>query len=817
MGSLLPALAGAQALGILFADRVEPSAPLAWATAGLLALAALALRRPTHRSLAWIAAAFATGAASLAGPLAAARDAAPLPAEALVEATAERVAWQGDRVRVDWAAARAVGDGPVPPRLRTWNELEPRFPAELQTPLPGERWRQRLRLRRPEAPRNPGGLDPTRGLARRGIGATARRAHPALAVRVGADGEGARRRLALARRRRSERLAAIGPGGALLAALGLGERGALAEDVRRAFARLGLAHLLAVSGLHLALVAGAAFAIAGIALARVPGLAARHDVRRAAAGVALAAAFAYAAASGFAIPVARALVLLAAAGLALALRRPRGRAAPLALASFVLLAHAPHALFEAGFQLSFAATAALLFSRPADDGPTRVADGAWGRAARALRRALEGLVRTSASALLATAPIVAFHFGAGPPVGLVANLVAIPATAFVLLPAAGVAVLAAGHDGGAARAVVALAAAPAAGALSAVSAAAHALPAAVGAAARQASAPALALGGALAAVGVRCAATRARVAVLVLQAAWLAWVPPAPIVPAPPRLVALDVGQGDAIVVQGRRGVLVVDAGRRLPSGHDLGERVVAPSLAALGVERIDRLAVTHADLDHRGGAPALVERFRVGAIWLPRGSGGDPAFDALRAVAARRGVAILERGRGDPAEPVGDLRVAFLWPPPTPPRESRNDRSLVLRVVAPGGAAALLPGDVGEPSERALVEAHAPLASDVLLLPHHGSRTSSSAAFLAAVAPRLAVVSAPCLGRFPMPDPAVRARLAGRGAPLRWTGRDGAVIVGLSPRLELAPAAEPRVGCFGTTPSGRSRPGIHEARGESR
>jgi len=218
--ALLPALAGAQALGILCADRFEPPGFATWCVAGVLALTALGIRRRRPRVVVLVAAAFAGGVASLAGPLEAARASSPLPDEAVVDATAATVAWQGSRLRVDWVDAQVVGEPRVPARLRSWSEVDARVPAELQTPEPGERWRQRLRLRRAEAPRNPGGRDATRGLARRGIAATATRAHPGLAVRVGAEGDGVRRWLHRERRRRAERLSAVGPGGPLLAALG---------------------------------------------------------------------------------------------------------------------------------------------------------------------------------------------------------------------------------------------------------------------------------------------------------------------------------------------------------------------------------------------------------------------------------------------------------------------------------------------------------------------------------------------------------------------------------------------------------------------
>jgi beta-lactamase superfamily II metal-dependent hydrolase len=260
------------------------------------------------------------------------------------------------------------------------------------------------------------------------------------------------------------------------------------------------------------------------------------------------------------------------------------------------------------------------------------------------------------------------------------------------------------------------------------------------------------------------------------------------------------VGQGDATLVQGARATLLVDAGRALPDGFDAGARVVAPALAALGTARIDRLAVSHADLDHRGGVPAVLERFDVGAVWLPVGGLAEPAFAPLREAARRRGVPVVERGAASPPERIGDLVVTFLGPPVARAFAARNDASLVLRVDV-GARSLLLAGDVGAAGEGALRAGGGLAPVDLLLLPHHGSRTSSGAAFLDALAPGLAVVSAPCRGPFPMPHPTVRARLAARGVPLRWTGRDGAVIAGLGDDGRVRRWGAPRRGCFGEGP----------------
>jgi competence protein ComEC len=208
----------------------------------------------------------------------------------------------------------------------------------------------------------------------------------------------------------------------------------------------------------------------------------------------------------------------------------------------------------------------------------------------------------------------------------------------------------------------------------------------------------------------------------------------------------------------------------------------VVPALRALGVGRLDVLVVSHGDADHRGGAPAVLSALRVDRVWLPRGGREDPSFDTVRRAAAARGVAVEERGAGSLPESVGDLWLVPLWPPAGGVL-SRNDRSLVLRIDL-AGRRVLLPGDVEAAAEAALLRDPARLRADVLKLPHHGSRTSSSPSFLAAAEPLVAIASAPRFGRFGMPHPEVRARVRDAGAALWWTGRDGAVLVGVAPRL---------------------------------
>jgi competence protein ComEC len=624
------------------------------------------------------------------------------------------------------------------------------------------------------------------------VGAIARLVHPALVSRI-PEREGVRPLAPIhsARARWGERLAAAGGGGGLLAALALGDRMALPDATRRAFASLGIAHILAVSGLHLALAAGWAFALLCGALSRSAWLCARRDVRSFALAGALLGALLYALLAGFGVPVRRALVFLAASVLALLRGRAPSASACLGGAAILVLGFEPDALFRAGPQLSFAAAAALCRA-------TRIDAAAGG----GMRAALLATLNATAAAAAATAPIAAWQIGGAAPLALPVNAVAVPWTGLVLLPAAGMATLAVALPSvPGAELVLAVAERLSAWTLHAATALAALAPT------RSATTPApawLALAALLSVATVTTRRTSARLVGVSILGILLALAPAAPIAPPAPRLVALDVGQGDAVLLQGRRATLLVDAGTAIPGGVDLGERVVVPALQALGVARIDVLVATHADLDHRGGIPAVLAALPVGQVWVPPGGIADAGFAGVRAAARRARVPVLERGAGSPTLAVGDLRITPLWPPRVHPCASRNDASLAIRVGVSNRRILLL-GDLGAGAESALVRSGADLRADVLVLPHHGSRTSTSAMLLRAVAPSVAVASAPCSGRFGMPHPSVRERLRAAGAPLWWTGRDGAVRIRVGDRLAVLPFGARRKGCGGSegAPSG--------------
>jgi len=706
------------------------------------------------------------------------------------------------RIRFDLCdAVAASGNGPPVPRtLRIHHDL----PSGVEGPEVGDvaddglgrtsvghYLRLRLRIRPPRGVRNPGGRDEARRLARRGIGATANLVDRRLWVRISEREGGFARLLARfssgidsLRQSSAQRLAHSGPGHELIAALVLGDRSALTREQRDAFSRLGLAHLLAVSGLHVSLVAGLAFAGVRWLLLRSSTLAGHVDVRRPAITAALIAACSYGVLAGFGVPIRRALLFLLTAGLALRFGRGFSGIQVLSLAGLTLLVAEPYILFELGAQLSFLASAALLLARGA----------AFGERAPLVAT----LTRTSATAIAGTAPALALHGAGAGVIGIATNLVAVPWVGLVLLPSSIVTLLLAWLP------LPALALRPgywiSEFTLVSIVQLSQWLP--------EAPAPhapaiwAWLLGSALAGLALLTASLPRRLLCVVSMGAVFSASPPSmhgASLPPVPRVVGFDVGLGDSILIQGHSAAVLVDAGRALAPRFDSGRSIVVPALASLGVARLDLVVASHADLDHRGGLPAVIGRIPVAEIWLPVGGRADPDFGVLLAAAGMRGIPVHERGSEDPAVQFGDLVVTPLWPPRDGRLRSRNGGSLVLGVTAGSGwgQRILLPGDLGIAEEQALIDRNPDLRSDILKVGHHGSRGSSSRAFLEAVRPSRVLLSAPCHGRAGLPSRQVVEALGGAGRQLFWTGRDGAVMLGLASGTSSGRGWRPRQGCI--------------------
>jgi competence protein ComEC len=733
------AVAAALLAGIVAAQALPALPPPAAAVAVALVAAALAWRVPRARVVAVFVFGFAY--ACVRGELV--RD-ARLPAAlegadvTLVGQVVDLPRTRPGSVRFDLRPERARhGDAVVPlrgvVRLGVYGgAFEPR---------PGERVTVVARLKRPHGTQNPGGFDFERHAAERRIVATgyvralvARERAPAFAI------DTARGRISawIARTVDAPGLAA------LLRALAVGDQGALAEAQWAVLRATGIAHLIAISGFHVGLVAGFGALLVRGAYRVVPRLGLRRPRRQLEAAAALAAALAYGALAGLSLPVVRTLVMIAVILAAVIARRVLAPGAGLALALLAVLLFDPLAVLGAGFWLSFVGVAWLVYCLGGRLGPARLVHE-FGRAQVAM-----------AFGLL---PLTVFFFQQSSVVGPLANLVAVPVVSLVVVPSLLAATALAGLGLAGAGAALLGASAWVMGALwrlleqlATWPGAELYLP--------EPTTPALAAALVGAAVLLAPRALPGRAAGLVLLLPLLV---PRVDRPAPGTfaLHVLDVGQGLAVLVRTREHALLYDAGAALPGGFDLGQAAVVPALRALDVRRLDRLVVSHGDMDHAGGVGA------VARAYAPRTLSSARRFPERCAAGARW--------------TWDGVTFEFLHPPAGFP-DVDNDSSCVLRVEGAFGAA-LLPGDVSAVIEQRLVHADARLAADVLVVPHHGSRSSSSDAFLDAVGPAVALVSAGHRNRFGHPAPDVVARYVRRGVALHGTAERGMLTVHVGER----------------------------------
>ncbi len=612
----------------------------------------------------------------------------------------------------------------------------------------GERWQITVRLKAPHGGLNPHGFDYELWLWEQGLHATGY-------VRDGPKDPPPTRiaqtwQHPVERARQSVREAiylqvADRKAAGLLAALIVGDQNAIDRVDWDIFRATGVAHLMSISGLHVTMFAWAAALVVGWLWRRSTRMCLAFPAPHAALLGGAAVATAYALFSGWGVPSQRTVLMLT----TVSLLRLSGRRWPWVavwlLACAAVVTVDPWALMQAGFWLSFVAVGVLFAADPGGASP-----GRKGPAARLMAVWHEQWIVT-----LALAPLTLLLFGQVSVVGLAANLLAIPWVTLVVTPLGMAGVLLPPLWNVAAWALSALqvylewlAAMP----FATFSTATPPLwAAAVGVA-----------GGVLLAMNLP---RGLRLLGLPLLVPVLLWQAPRPAADEY-ELLAADIGQGNAVVVRTAAHTLVYDSGPRYSSESDAGHRVLVPLLRALD-ERVDTLVLSHRDSDHTGGAAAVLTmqpnatllssieddhelqslrratRCEAGQHW--RWDGVD--FDVLHPLAA-------------------DYESASRKP---------NALSCVLR-VSNGRQTAMLVGDIEQPQEAALLAREAPVRADVLLVPHHGSKTSSSPAFLNAVQPSLALVQAGYRNRFGHPAEPVMARYRQRQVRVLDSPHCGAV-----------------------------------------
>lgn len=621
----------------------------------------------------------------------------------------------------------------------SWYDDDPQRRAALRA---GSRWELPVRLRAPRGLRNPGGSDAEKF---------------ALAARIAASGHVAKpqraRRLDLPagidawRERMSARIgtAVVGDSSRYVRALALGDTRALDQTDWARLRAAGLTHLIAISGFHVGLVAGFCALLAAALWWLFPALCRGLPRQFAAGGGAIVGAFGYALLTGMAVPTLRTAVMVAALVATRWLRRRQRLADTLALGCIVLLLLDPLAVLGAGFWLSFAGVAWLLWCLPEGDG-------------KGLSGLLRGFLSAQAVASLGLLPLCVVLFGQASIAGPLANLAAVPWWSLVVVP------------------------------LSLLGVLVDTLHAGWGDWFWQASAwcfdqlwPTLTWIADSPLAMLWLPEPRWYALPLALLSAfwlllprglpgrWLALLLWLPLLHPPlelPKageldLTTVDVGQGLSVLVRTRHHALLFDMGPAVPDGYDAGERAVVPALHGLGVRYLDAGVVSHGDMDHAGGRNAVAAVFPMPIVLAPAGSPSPGSMDCL---AGRSWVwdgvrfTILHPGEGYP----------YLG----------NEASCVLHIETDFGNV-LLPGDIGGYAERKLVrEGASRLRSDVVLVPHHGSDGSSDPSFIAAVGARLALVSSGADNRFRHPRPQVVRRWCDAGAEVLDTARSGALRV---------------------------------------
>ncbi|HEX6992850.1 MAG TPA: DNA internalization-related competence protein ComEC/Rec2 [Gammaproteobacteria bacterium] len=650
----------------------------------------------------------------------------------------------GTRERMTFSFVVEHAEDPrVPKRLRLgWYDAPPSLRA-------GERFALTVRLRAPRGLANPGGFDYEQWLLVNGFGATG---YVRAGERLDTGSPSLARWWLEVRRAAAERLAAAIPdadAAALVIALAIGERFGFTDAHWLSLRRTGTSHLVAISGLHVGLVAMFAFVIVRRAWLLLPQRLVHVDLEAAAAAAAVAAIL-YAALAGFAVPTLRSVVMIV-VGLAVAVSRRSGAwGQGLAAAVLVVLALDPFAVMSASFWLSFGAVALLVAL--ATRRPARITEPALTARVGRHTVSLAALQLTMSFGLV---PIGMAWFGEMSVVSPIVNLVAIPYFSFVLVPATLAALAATALALPGAEWVAALAAKLASLAWTFIHAAAAVPWAAITLPRPSEPVTLLALVGIV--LGLPAHPLPGRLV------AWCALLPVVvPVIerPAPGSayVLVVDVGHGLAVIVETATKRLLYDAGPSFPSGFDSGADVVVPVLAARG-GGLDMLIVSHADNDHSGGAPAVLDAYPDAQVIA------GPDVGALAATTCVAGM----RWRWDDV----DFEVLH---PEQGFRPLGNDSSCVLKVTAAGGSLLVL-GDVERRGERALA-AHGRAAADVVVVAHHGSATSSTPVLVDATGARFALVSAAHANRWGFPRPEVVARWEAAGAAVRSTAAAGALHV---------------------------------------
>jgi len=694
----------------------------------------------------------------------------------------------GRYTRLNVAAQSIVKDGK---RQKTAGGVRLSVRGETEGIGRGDTVRFLGRLKAPHNFGNPGEFDYVRWLHIRGIEALGSVRSPRWIIRLRRAGPGV---LAASDRARKGINGFISASGAanpvILKALVTGDKSGLSPNIRSAFSRAGVAHVLAISGLHVGIVAFFTYSIIIFFLKLCPFLTLRVNVKKTALIMSLFPVVGYGFMAGFSRPTERAVIMAAALIVAVILERGKSYYNTLALAAMIILVIAPASIYEASFQLSFLAVFFILyispllldfFSRPEQEAlkPAAPVESILAARCRAAlswskRRALDLLVVTIAASL-GTWPLVAYYFNHVSTVGILTNLIILPITT-VLVEALFLSAVFIPISATLARWGFHIAGAVAGLQLAIIKAFAG-----MGFSSIHLSRPAplevffiyvliLSIFGLKRARFFRFTLPISAVILITLFAL--------PYVERGRghrlRVTFISVGQGDASLIEFPKGsVMLIDGGgfRGGDNGFDTGKNIIAPLLRYKKIGHVNYMVLSHAQQDHMGGLGYVADNFPVGKFWW----NGRGDLRGLGETLVRKGIPLIRLGMERKTFLIDGVRVGVL-PLYTHSETGLNDSSLALRLTY-GARSFLFTGDMEAPAEGFLSTLKN-IRANVLKAPHHGSDTSSTTGFLRAVRPDVVVISVGRWNRFGFPARQSLDHYAAAGARVLRTDRDGAVEV---------------------------------------
>ena len=662
----------------------------------------------------------------------------------------------------------------------------------------GDTIRFLARVKRPRNFHNPGGFDYERYLALKSIFATAF-LKDAEGIIITAEGNSSfsawieEMREAI----RDHVFKNAGDSAPIMLALTTGEQGEIPKETREAFSRAGTAHILAISGEHIGIIALASFALFLWLLKRSEWIMLHVNIYKGAAGLTIPAIILYSMIAGSGFSIVRAAIMGGTLLVALMVSRRKDIPTLIAFAAFLILVFEPQALFDISFQLSFASviSIAVIFpylERAYHSKPEEILDKELsGQATNRLSSWLKVIFLVTLAATIGTAPIVAYYFNKVSLISPLSNMVIVPAVGFIVVPI------------GLVSSIFIPVFPYISGWLIYINSVVISLLikltnlfASLPLASFRVVTPTLleiTLFYFLIILFVyRKKTKRAKqlaVFAVVLLAAIESFYIFRPWLQKDLKITFLDVGQGESAFIEfpgGKR--MLIDGGGMAAGDFDIGERVIAPFIWNKRVMGIDYIALSHPNSDHYNGLPFILRNFRIGEIWESGIEEGSEGYADFKAAAEESGGLHKRAWDGDRLA-VNDVTVEVLNPPKGyEPRDDRgaNNGSLVLKMVY-GKTSFLFTGDIEKEAECQLLSKNDELKSTVLKAPHHGSLTSSTIEFLNAVKPEKAVFSVGYKNRFGFPKEDVIKRYKYINTDIYRTDRNGAIMAvsdGINARL---------------------------------